>query len=342
MKTSDFDYRLPTELIAQTPREPRDRSRLMVLNRHEDSIEHRQFREILEYVESGDLMVFNNSRVIPARIIGQKQNSKTKVEILLLRRLEANNWETLVRPGRKLEPGTRITIGALPPISGEEVTAEVVERREGGIRTIRLSDDSLIEKYGRIPLPPYIHTPLENSERYQTIYSEPKGSVAAPTAGLHFTSELLDELREKGVQTAFITLHIGLDTFQPVRVDDPKRHIIHNEYGQLNSDVADTINRTKMGGKKVIAVGTSTVRLLEAAAETGTIQPIAGWINLFILPGYQFRVTDGMVTNFHLPKSTLLMLVSAFAGKEFILRAYEQAKERNYRFYSFGDAMIIL
>jgi len=287
-------------------------------------------------------MVFNNSRVIPARIIGQKQSGQTRVEILLLRRQEDNIWEALVRPARKLTTGVQIRIADLPHDSDEGINAEVIGQQDGGIRTIRFSDDDLLEKYGRIPLPPYIHTPLENSERYQTIYAEAKGSAAAPTAGLHFTSRLFDDLHKKGVKTAFVTLHIGLDTFQPVRVDDPCRHPIHKEYGQLNPDVANLVNRTREQGKRVIAVGTSTVRLLEAAAQTGKVQPFAGWVNLFILPGYHFRVTDALITNFHLPKSTLLMLVSAFADKDYILQAYEQAKDLNYRFYSFGDAMLIL
>jgi S-adenosylmethionine:tRNA ribosyltransferase-isomerase len=286
-------------------------------------------------------MVFNNSRVIPARIMGQKRDGGTKVEVLLLRRLDDNIWETLVRPGRKVTPGTEIRIAGAPHAAGEEMNAEVLEQGESGIRIIRFSDDSLLEKLGQVPLPPYISTPLADTERYQTIYAQTNGSVAAPTAGLHFTSRLLDELQKKGVRLAFVTLHIGLDTFRPVRVEDPNQHLIHKEYGELNPEVATLLIQTKEQGKRVIAVGTSTVRLLEAAAQAGTIQPFAGWVDLFILPGYKFRFTDVMVTNFHLPKSTLLMLVSAFAGKDFILQAYEQAKSLNYRFYSFGDAMLI-
>jgi len=342
MKTSDFDYHLPPELIAQIPSEPRDQSRLMVLRRCDGSIENRHFYEMIDYFQSGDTIVFNNSRVIPARIIGQKRNSQTKVEVLLLRRLDNNIWETLVRPGRKVTPGTQIRIAGAPHAAGEEMNAEVLEQGESGIRIIRFSDDSLLEKFGQIPLPPYILTPLADTERYQTIYAQTNGSVAAPTAGLHFTSRLLDELQKKGVRLAFVTLHIGLDTFRPVRVEDPKQHVIHKEYGELTSEVATLLIQTKEQGKRVIAVGTSTVRLLEAAAQTGTIQPFVGWVDLFILPGYKFRVADVMVTNFHLPRSTLLMLVSAFAGKDFILQTYEQAKSLNYRFYSFGDAMLIL
>jgi S-adenosylmethionine:tRNA ribosyltransferase-isomerase len=342
MKTSDFDYHLPPKLIAQIPAEPRDQSRLMVLRRNDGSIEHRHFYEIIDYLQSGDTIVFNNSRVIPARLMGQKRNSQTKVEVLLLRRLDNNIWETLVRPGRKVTPGTQIRIDGAPGDAGEEMNAEVLEQGESGIRIIRFSDDSLLEKFGHVPLPPYISTPLADAERYQTIYAQTKGSVAAPTAGLHFTSRLLNELHKKGVQLAFVTLHIGLDTFRPVRVADPNKHAIHKEYGELSSEVATLLNQTKEQGRKVIAVGTSTVRLLEAATQTGTIQPFAGWADLLILPGYKFRIVDVMATNFHLPRSTLLMLVSAFASKEFILKAYEQAKGLNYRFYSFGDAMLIL
>lgn len=342
MKTSDFDYHLPPELIAQTPLEPRDKSRLIVLDRSNGTIEHRRFCDIVDYVQSGDTMVFNNSRVIPARIIGQRYNSQTKVEILLLRHIDNNIWETLVRPGRKLTVGTRITISGLQKAGNEEIEGEVLEQREEGIRTIRFSNGALLETFGQIPLPPYIHTPLADPERYQTIYARIHGSAAAPTAGLHFTSELLNKLHERGVCLAFVTLHIGLDTFRPVRVEDPNGHSIHKEYGEVNPDVATLLNQTKKQGKRVIAVGTSTVRLIEAAAQSGNVKPHSGWVDLFILPGYGFCVTDAMVTNFHLPRSTLLMLVSAFAGKDFVLRAYELAKGLNYRFYSFGDAMLIL
>jgi S-adenosylmethionine:tRNA ribosyltransferase-isomerase len=342
MKTSDFDYHLPSELIAQTPTEPRDHSRLMVLSRGDGSVKHRHFYEIIDYLRSGDTMVFNNSRVIPARIMGQKDDSKTKIEILLLRRLDDNVWETLVRPGRKVRPDTKIRISGVSGDAGLEMNAEVLEQGEGGIKTIRFSDDSLLEKFGQIPLPPYISAPLADAGRYQTIYAQINGSVAAPTAGLHFTSRLIDELHAKGVRLAFVTMHIGLDTFRPVRVEDPGRHPIHREYGEITSEVAALVNETKERGKRVIVVGTSTVRLLEAAAQDGSVQPFAGWVDLFILPGYKFRVTDVMITNFHLPRSTLLMLVSAFGGRGYILQAYEQAKNLNYRFYSFGDAMLIL
>jgi len=343
MKTSDFDYHLPPELIAQIPVEPRDQSRLMVLHRSDDSIEHRRFYEVVNYLQSGDTLVLNNSRVIPARLMGQKSDSNANVEILLLRRLDESIWETLVRPSRKVVTGTKIKIVSRhDATTDEEMNAEVLEQGEDGVRLIRLSDESLLEKFGRVPLPPYIHTPLADAGRYQTVYAEINGSVAAPTAGLHFAPRLLNDLQQKGVQFAFVTLHIGLDTFRPVRVDDPSQHKIHKEYGELTSEAADLLNQTKRQGKKIIAVGTSTVRLLEAAALSGVIQPFVGWVDLFILPGHRFSVTDAMVTNFHLPRSTLLMLVSAFAGGDFILQAYEQAMSLGYRFYSFGDAMLIL
>ena len=342
MKTSDFDYHLPSELIAQTPVEPRDQSRLMVLRRSDSSVGHHYFYEIANYFQSGDTVVFNNSRVIPARVLGQKSDSSTKVEILLLRCLDSNLWEILIRPGRKVGIGTKIRIANEASSTVQEIIAEVIERGEGGTRIIRLSGEGLLEEFGQVPLPPYIHTPLSKPERYQTVYAEIDGSVAAPTAGLHFTPKLLNGLQKKGIQLAFVTLHIGLDTFRPVRVADPSQHKIHKEYGELRPEVAAMLSETKRQGKRIIAVGTSTVRLLEAAAQSGTIRPFVGWVDLFILPGYKFRVTDAMVSNFHLPRSTLLMLVSAFADRDFILRAYEQAKNLSYGFYSFGDAMLIL
>jgi S-adenosylmethionine:tRNA ribosyltransferase-isomerase len=313
----------------------------MVIRRSDSSIGHYYFYEIVNYLNSGDTVVFNNSRVIPARILGQKSDSGTKVEILLLRRLDSSLWEILIRPGRKVGIGTKIRIANEASSTVQEIIAEVIERGEGGTRIIRLSGEGLLEKFGQVPLPPYIHTPLSKPERYQTVYAEIDGSVAAPTAGLHFTPKLLNELQKKDVQLAFVTLHIGLDTFRPVRVDDPNQHKIHKEYGELRPEVASMLSVTKRQGKRIIAVGTSTVRLLEAAAQSGTIRPFVGWVDLFILPGYKFRVTDAMVSNFHLPRSTLLMLVSAFAGRDFILRAYEQAKNLGYGFYSFGDAMLI-
>ena len=341
MKISDFDYQLPPEFIAQTPVEPRDQSRLMVLHRANSSIEHHYFHEVIDYLHSGDTLVFNNSRVIPARLLGQKSDSVTKVELLLLRRLDNGTWETLVHPGKKVTVGDKINITNKPGEADEGMTAEVLERGENGIRVVRFSSESLLEQLGRVPLPPYIHVPLAEPERYQTVYAKVKGSVAAPTAGLHFTPRLLKKLQQKGIQFTFVTLHIGLDTFRPVRVDDPHHHPIHKEYGELSPKTATLLNQAKKQGKRIVAVGTSTVRLIEAATQADAIQPFTGWIDLFILPGYRFRITDTIITNFHLPRSTLLMLVSAFAGREFILRAYEQARSLGYRFYSFGDCMII-
>ena len=341
MKTSDFDYHLPPKFVAQTPVEPRDQSRLMILHRASGAIEHRRFHEVGDYLESGDCLVFNNSRVIPARLLGQKSDSAVNVELLLLRRLDINVWEALVRPGRKLGVGARINLGNGPNDPNTLMTAEVLERGEGGIRVLRFSDERFLQQIGEVPLPPYIHTPLAQPERYQTVYAQVEGSVAAPTAGLHFTPRLLGELQQRGVRFAFVTLHIGLDTFRPVRVEDPRHHPIHKEYGELSSEAAASLNQTRKEGKRVIAVGTSTVRLIEAATQTATVQPFVGWVDLFILPGHRFRTTDAAITNFHLPRSTLLMLVSAFAGRDCILRAYEQAKSLGYRFYSLGDAMLI-
>lgn len=342
MKISDFDYHLPPELIAQTPVEPRDSSRLMVLHRADNSVEHRYFYEIIEYLQAGDAIVFNDSRVIPARILGQKADTGTRVEILLLRCIDKNLWEALVRPSRKIPAGTKINISGKLDSHEITLTADVLECGSGGTRVIRFSDESLLNKVGQVPLPPYIRTPLTTPARYQTVYARIDGSVAAPTAGLHFTPRLLNELQKKGVNLAFVTLHIGLDTFRPIRVDEPSHHTIHREYGEVHRETAILLNKTREQGKRIVAVGTSTVRLIEAASQSGTVQPYNGWTDLFILPGYQFRITDAMVTNFHLPKSTLLMLVSAFAGRDFILQAYEQAKKLGYRFYSFGDAMLIL
>ncbi len=341
MNIGDFDYHLPAELIAQTPIEPRDHSRLMTLNRANSKIEHHRFFNLPDCLHDGDTLVFNDSRVIPARLSGQKLDSQTKVELLLLRRLDNCTWETLVRPGKKITTGNKISLTGGPSVADKEMIADVLERGEGGIRVVRFSDESWLEELGQVPLPPYIHSTLSQPERYQTVYARIKGSVAAPTAGLHFTPRLLNELQQKGVQFAFITLHIGLDSFQPIRVNDPRYHHIHTEHGQLSSETAALLNQSKEAGKRVIAVGTSTVRLIESASLSGTIQPFSGNADLFILPGYRFRITDAMITNFHLPKSTLLLLVSAFAGHNFILYAYQQAMSSGYRFYSFGDAMLI-
>jgi S-adenosylmethionine:tRNA ribosyltransferase-isomerase len=342
MKTSDFSYNLPPELIAQTPVEPRDKSRLMVLNRSDGSIKHHRFFEIADYLQSGDVLVFNDSRVIPARLIGRKVDTGGRVEILLLRRLDCGVWETLVKPGKRVNIGTKVEIGSE---NKAEVLAEVTGVEPDGIKVIRFSDEALLPQLGRIPLPPYIHAPLPDPERYQTVYARIPGSAAAPTAGLHFTPELLNRIERKGVHCLFVTLHVGLDTFRPVREDDPLKHPIHREYGKLTQEVATELSRAKREGRRVICVGTTTVRLIEAVAQASKaslLAPFEGWVNLFALPGYQFRIADALITNFHLPRTTLLMLVCAFAGKDFILRAYSEAIAQKYRFYSFGDAMLIL
>jgi S-adenosylmethionine:tRNA ribosyltransferase-isomerase len=341
MKLSDFDYELPHEFIAQHPIEPRDSSRLLVLDRKDHSIRHRIFHDVLEYLNAGDTLVFNNSRVIPARLKGTIGDSGKHAEILLLKQLDERTWEALVRPGKKLPEGARIN---LFNDSGLETadTATVTGRHEDGTRVIEFSNPDTLGKMGEMPLPPYIKARLEDRERYQTVYSKIKGSAAAPTAGLHFTPGLLRKIRQKGINEAFVTLHIGLDTFQPVRAEDPTHHRIHTEFGQISAETAALLNDTKASGKRVIAVGTTSVRLIEAASQTGKAMPFAGQVGIFILPGYRFKATDTMITNFHLPKSTLIMMVSAFAGRETILNAYETAKASGYRFFSFGDAMLIL
>ena len=347
MKTSDFDYSLPPELIAQSPVEPRDHSQLMVLNRGDGGVEHRRFFEIVDYLRDGDVLVFNDSRVIPARLRGRRAGSGGRVEILLLRRLDAGLWEALVKPGKRLPVGTRVEVaGESAAGSTQEagVLAEVIEQKPDGIRVISFSDEALLLESGEVPLPPYIHTPLAQPERYQTVYARVAGSVAAPTAGLHFTPRLLGEIEQKGVHCLFVTLHVGLDTFRPVREDDPLEHSIHSEYAVLSREVAGELSQAKQEGRRIICVGTTAVRIVEQAAQasnTSQLQPFEGWVSLFILPGHQFRLVDALVTNFHLPRSTLLMLVSAFAGKEFIRKAYQEAINRKYRFYSFGDAMLI-
>jgi S-adenosylmethionine:tRNA ribosyltransferase-isomerase len=339
MKLSDFDYDLPRHFIAQHPLEPRDSSRLLVLDRHDGNISHRSFHDMLEYLNPGDTLVFNNSRVIPARLKGTIGKGEKHAEILLLKQLDKRTWEALVRPGRRLPKGAYVRLS-----SGEgiETKATITGRREDGTRVIEFSRPEALEKMGEMPLPPYIKARLEDRERYQTVYSQIKGSAAAPTAGLHFTLELLQKIRDKGVNTVFVTLHIGLDTFQSVRTEDPSHHRIHTEYGMISAETADHLNATKQAGKRVIAVGTTSVRLIEAASQSGQAASFNDQVGLFVLPGYRFKMTNAMLTNFHLPRSTLLMMVSAFAGRETILRCYEEAKRERYRFYSFGDAMLIL
>lgn len=331
MKTSEFDFYLPKELIAQTPIEPRDHSRLMVINRRDGHIEHRRFYEVIDYLPSDSLLLMNNTRVIPARLYGKKKGTGGKVEILLLRRREAGIWEALVK-GRKVKVGCEVEISSL--------SAQVIGE-EGGIKIISLSDESKIPEVGQIPLPPYIHTPLPQPERYQTVYAQVPGSVAAPTAGLHFTHQLLERIKEKGVKIAFVTLHLSLDSFRPIKEEDPTTHPIYKEYGVITPEVAELIRQAKREGKPITCVGTSTVRIIEQAA-LKDFQPFMDWVDIFILPGHTFKGADRMITNFHLPRSTNLLMVSAFAGKELLFKAYQEAIEKGYRFYSFGDAMLIL
>jgi S-adenosylmethionine:tRNA ribosyltransferase-isomerase len=361
VKTSHFDYELPQSLIAQTPIEPRDASRLMVLDRRTGTIEHRHFRDILDYLRPGDVLVCNESRVIPARLYGRKVPSGGKVELLLIAKRGENLWEALVR-GRKIRVGTRIGIRDREDRDRKlshalYIVGEVMGETEAGGRLIRFDKaiESLLDDLGITPLPPYIHEPLSDAERYQTIYARVRGSVAAPTAGLHFTPELIDEIGRKGVEFAFVILHIGLDTFRPVKEEKVEDHRIHTEYCEMPSEVADQLNRARAEGRRIIAVGTTSVRVLETAAQAGRQQadasaslstsplvPYCGWTDLFIYPGYRFRAVDVLLTNFHLPRSTLLLLVAAFAGKDTMDRAYQEAIRKEYRFYSFGDCMLIL
>ena len=345
MKTSDFDYYLSQELIAQSPIEPRDASRLMVLDRQTGAIEHRTFYDLADYLAAGDVLICNESRVVPARLFGRKVPTGGKVEMLLVAKRGEKVWEVLTK-GRKVRVGTRIE---LDRDRDESIIGEVIGQAGEGTRLIEFEVPikPLLDELGIVPLPPYIHEPLEEPERYQTIYARVKGSVAAPTAGLHFTPQLMGELEATGVEFAFVTLHIGLDTFRPVRTENIEDHPMHSEYCQLSPEVAEQIIRAKAEDGRIIAVGTTSVRVLETAVrslepETRNLKPFAGWTNLFIYPGYQFRAVDALVTNFHLPRSTLLMLVAAFTGKELIDRAYQEAIQKGYRFYSFGDAMLIL
>lgn len=358
MRTSDFDYDLPPELIAQTPVEPRDASRLMVVHRAIASskvtgqFEHRTFRDVSEYLRPGDLLVLNRTRVIPARLFGHKAKTGGRVELLLLNRHGERTWEALVR-GKGLRPGIRIELQTANPQSPTSLTAEIIAETESGERLVRFERpiELLLDEFGVVPLPPYIHEPLSDLERYQTVYGRVEGSVAASTAGLHFTPELLVVLRQMGVEMAFVTLHIGLDTFRPVREERLEDHQIHTEWYELTPLVAEQVNRARLEGRRVIAVGTTVVRALESAvrgrAEGGagawrTVSAYAGPTELFIYPGYRFHVVEGIITNFHLPRSTLLMLVSAFAGRDLIFRAYQEAIRQRYRFFSFGDAMLLL
>jgi len=341
MRTSDFFYNLPEELIAQTPLEPRDSSRLMVLHRGSNAIEHKHFYDIIDYLDEGDCLIVNDSRVIPARIYGTKDDTGAKVEFLLLRQIENDVWETLVKPGRKAKIGTRFTFGE------GLLKAEVVDIVDDGNRYVKLSSQeniyATLDKIGRMPLPPYITAELKDQERYQTVYSHELGSAAAPTAGLHFTNELLNRIRTRGVRIGYVTLHVGLGTFRPVKADDVTQHKMHSEHYEIPQETADLIRQTKAAGKRVIAVGTTSCRTLESvASQYGEIKACDGYTDIFIYPGYTFKVLDGLITNFHLPESTLIMLVSAFYGYDKTMKAYQTAVDERYRFFSFGDAMAIL
>ena len=340
MKTSDFYYDLPQELIAQTPIEKRDTSRLMTLDRATGEVEHHHFYELPDFLRPGDCLILNNSRVLPARLLGQRLPGGGACEVLLLTDKGDKTWECLVRPGRKMRTGAKLSFG------NGELTAEVVGEIEGGNRLVRFDYEGIflevLEHLGKMPLPPYIKEELQDKERYQTVYSKVLGSAAAPTAGLHFTPELLEKIAAKGVGVGYVTLHVGLGTFRPVKEEEITDHEMHSEFCTVPPETAELINRTKANGGRVICVGTTSCRTLESwAAEDGHMEPKSGWTNIYIYPGYRFKVMDGLVTNFHLPESTLIMLVSAFAGREHVLAAYEEAVKERYRFFSFGDAMFI-
>ncbi len=341
MKRQDFYYELPEELIAQDPLEDRSSSRLLVLDRESGAVSHHIFKEITDYLREGDCLVINDTKVIPARLIGSRIGTDARIEVLLLKRKENNVWETLVKPGRKARPGTKISFG------DGLLTGEVVDIVEEGNRLIRFSYEGIFEeildRLGQMPLPPYITHQLQDKNRYQTVYAKHTGSAAAPTAGLHFTPELLENIREKGIEIAKVTLHVGLGTFRPVKVDEITDHHMHAEFYQIDEEAAAKINRTKECGGRIICVGTTSCRTVESAAdEQGVIAAKSGWTDIFIYPGYEFRVLDGLITNFHLPESTLIMLVSALAGRENVLAAYEEAVKEEYRFFSFGDAMLVV
>ena len=340
MKTSDFYFDLPQELIAQDPLEDRSSSRLLVLNKDTGAIEHHIFKEITDYLNPGDCLVINDTKVIPARLYGNKIGTDAKIELLLLKRKENDIWETLVKPGKKAKPGSKISFG------GGLLTGEVLDVVEEGNRLIRFTYNGIFEEIldvlGQMPLPPYITHQLKDKNRYQTVYAKHDGSAAAPTAGLHFTPELLAILKEKGVKIAHVTLHVGLGTFRPVKVEDVTQHHMHSEFYSIEESQAKLINDTKAAGGRIISVGTTSCRTLESASgENGIVKAGSGWTDIFIYPGYRFKVLDCLITNFHLPESTLLMLVSALAGKEHILNAYETAVQERYRFFSFGDTMLI-
>lgn len=337
MLVTDFDYELPQELIAQHPMEPRDHSRLLVVDKESGALEHRHFYDLPDYLRPGDVLVFNDTRVIPARLHGVKDTG-AHVEVFLLTRKDATDWEVLVRPGKKLQVGAKIKFS-------DELSCEVIEHTDFGGRVVRFAYDGIFEeildRLGETPLPPYITAPLEDKERYQTVYNRERGSAAAPTAGLHFTKELLQKIKDMGCEEVFVTLHVGLGTFRPVSEANIEDHKMHREFYNVSQEAADTVNKAKAEGRRIIAVGTTAVRTLESAGADGTLKAGGSWTNIFIYPGYQFRFVDALVTNFHLPQSTLLMLVSALSSREIMLAAYKKAVEEKYRFFSFGDAMFI-
>lgn len=340
MKVKDFYFDLPKELIAQHPLEKRDESKLMVLNKKNGEVEHKVFKDIIDYLNPGDCLVLNDTRVMPARLYGAKEGSGGKMEFLLLKRYEDDIWETLVKPGKRGKVGAKFVFG------NGELKAEIVEVLDNGNRKVKFYYDGIFEevldRLGEMPLPPYIEEKLEDRERYQTVYSREVGSAAAPTAGLHFTEELLQDIREKGINIAFVTLHVGLGTFRPVKVEDIQEHEMHSEYYILDRENAEIINNTKKSGKRVIAVGTTSNRTLESIAnEDGEVKEQSGYTSIFIYPGYKFKIVDAIITNFHLPESTLIMLISAFSTREIVMNAYKIAVENKYRFFSFGDAMFI-
>ena len=338
LSVRDFDYELPESLIAQTPVEPRDSSRLLVVNRETGAMQHKSFFNITEFIQPGDLLVANDTRVIPARLLGKRADTGGKIEVFLLHRRSQDQWEVLVKPGKKMRPGQQVWFD-------ETLRCEVLDVTEYGGRIIRFIYDGLFEtvldKLGETPLPPYIHQKLANPDRYQTVYAKERGSAAAPTAGLHFTPELMDKVKELGASFAFVTLNIGLGTFRPVRIENIAEHVMHREFYSVSPETVEQIRQTKLRGGRVVAVGTTAVRTLESAASGGHLAPGSGWSELFIYPGYEFKVIDALITNFHLPQSTLLMLVSAFAGRENVLAAYREAVRQQYRFFSFGDAMFL-
>ena len=338
MKLSDFNYDLPQNLIAQKPLEKRDTSRLMVLNKQTGEIKHKVFKDIINYLNKGDCLVLNDTRVLPARLYGVREDTRSPIEFLLLNRKERDIWEVILKPGRRAKVGRRF-------VFGDELRAEVLDIVNDGNRLVKFEYDGLFEnildKLGEMPLPPYITEKLQDKERYQTVYSKNDGSAAAPTAGLHFTDELLSEIREKGVNVAFVTLHVGLGTFRPVKVEDVHTHKMHSEFYVIDEKSAEIINTAKENGKNVIAVGTTSSRTLETIAQNGRVTQSSGWTDIFIYPPYEFKIVNKLITNFHLPESTLLMLISALAGRENVLNAYEKAIEEKYRFFSFGDAMFI-